>query len=114
MTFGNAVSTCLQKYVTFDGRASRSEYWWFYLFTVLISALGVVIESITGMGIFSTLLSLAIFLPSLAVGIRRCHDSNHSGWWIICPIYNIVLMFLPGTEGENDYGTLEEESEEVL
>lgn len=109
MTFGQSISTCLRKYVTFSGRASRSEFWWWYLFTLLISWAGQLIGTLAGGSLISTIISLvislALLLPNLAVTIRRYHDSDHSGWWILCPIYNIVLMFLKSTPGENKYGT---------
>ena len=103
MTFGQAVSTCFSKYATFSGRASRSEYWWWQLF-VFIATFAIVfvftlIDEEAG-SIANTLLSLALLLPNLAVPVRRCHDTNHSGWWVLCPIYNIILMFLPSEEAE--------------
>lgn len=111
VSFGQAVKTCLSKYVTFKGRASRAEYWWFYLFTFIIGLIAGFIDGMIGISIISKIASLAFILPGLAAAVRRCHDTNHSGWWILCPIYNIVLMFLPSNEGANDYGTLEEETE---
>lgn len=96
MTFGESISTCFNKYVVFEGCASRSEYWWWFLFNFLASFAAGFIEECMGFGsILSSLVSLALFLPSLAVAVRRCHDTNHSGWWILCPIYNIILMLMP-------------------
>jgi len=103
MTFGESISTCFSKYATFKGRASRSEYWWFWLFYVLVEVVFYLINE--------TMLSiaqLALFLPSLAVYARRCHDSNHSGWWILCPIFNIILMFYESDPDDNEYGSLSE------
>ena len=92
MTFGESISTCFSKYATFDGRATRSEFWWFYLFTVLASAAaGLISETVSG------LFSLAVLLPSLAVGARRLHDVDKSAWflllWLIPIIGWIVLIF---------------------
>lgn len=92
MTFGESIKTCFSKYATFEGRASRSEFWWFALFTFLASAvLGIVSEPLSG------LFSLAVLLPSLAVGARRLHDINKSGWllllWLIPIIGWIILIF---------------------
>lgn len=96
MTFGESISTCFSKYVVFEGRASRSEYWWWFLFNLLVGFVAGFIEGFMGLeAIVSSLASLALFLPSLAVAVRRCHDTNHSGWWILCPIYNIILMLMP-------------------
>ena len=76
MTFGESIKTCFSKYADFNGRADRSEYWWFELFCLLvIVGAGMVNETL------SNLVSLALALPSLAVGARRLHDINKSGWW---------------------------------
>ena len=76
MTFGESIKTCFSKYADFSGRASRSEYWWWFLFLLLAGlATGIVSEKL------SALLSLATILPSLAVGARRLHDIDKSGWF---------------------------------
>lgn len=111
MTFGQSISTCFRKYVKFEGRASRSEFWWWQLFVFLATFVVVFVVTLMAeqMGeIVGRIMQLAFFLPNLAVGVRRCHDTNHSGWWILCPIYNLILMFFASDEGANDYGTLEE------
>ncbi|MFD2174383.1 DUF805 domain-containing protein [Rhodobacter lacus] len=83
-SFLEAVQVCFQKYATFRGRASRSEYWFFQLFILLGTLLTSLLEG--GMGrdgqVISGLFSLATFLPSLSAAVRRLHDTNHSGWWI--------------------------------
>ena len=107
MTFGQSIATCFSKYATFSGRASRSEYWWFYLFIVIVSIIAQIIDYLIGHQIFNLIISLAFLLPNLAVSVRRIHDSGHNGWWILCPIYNIVLMFLPSNPSENKYGAPE-------
>ena len=91
MTFGESISVCFKKYVGFDGRAARSEFWWFALFTFLVSlAVGIVSQSL------SSLFSLAVLLPSLAVGARRLHDTDRSAWflllWLIPVIGWIILI----------------------
>jgi uncharacterized membrane protein YhaH (DUF805 family) len=85
MTFGESISTCFSKYATFEGRASRSEYWWFFLFALLGSLA-------TGMlgPVLSGLFSLAILLPSLAVGARRLHDIDKSGWFLLVGLVPLV------------------------
>lgn len=88
MGFGDAVKTCLRKYFTFSGRARRSEYWWFYLFTVIVAVVAAIIDgTIVGWenadeGPVGTLTSLALFIPTLSAGWRRLHDTGRSGWWI--------------------------------
>lgn len=87
-SFGEAISTCFSKYVTFSGRASRSEYWFFVLFLVLAGIGASILDAILFPGSLETggpingILSLATLLPSLAVGWRRLHDTDRSGWWI--------------------------------
>lgn len=110
MTFGQSVSTCFSKYATFSGRASRSEYWWWMLFTLIPNfCAGFIDGLIWGQSsVFSILVSLALLLPGLSVAVRRCHDTNHSGWWLLCPLYNLVLMLIPSDEGGNEYGILSE------
>ncbi len=110
MTFTKSISTCFSKYVTFSGRASRSEYWWWILFNWILSLCGGFIDGLVfgQNGIFTILVFFALFLPGLSVAVRRCHDTNHCGWWVLCPIYNLVLMLLPSDEGVNDYGVLDD------
>lgn len=86
-SFGEAISVCFNKYATFSGRASRSEYWYFFLFCFLLGlATSIVDNVILGVGAelspINSLTALALFLPSLAVTVRRLHDRNRSGWWI--------------------------------
>lgn len=120
MNFQTAVATCLRNYVTFSGRASRPEYWYFFLFSILVSlGLSIVdtamfgpVEGMGGSnGPLASLFSLAIFLPSLAVGVRRLHDSDRSGWWlllVLIPVLGfLVLIYFfvqPGTNGPNRFG----------
>ena len=89
MNFGQAVSNCLANYATFAGRAARPEFWWFFLFQMLVSvAASMVGDTITA------LVSLALLLPALAVGTRRLHDSGRSGWWQLLGLTGIGLLVL--------------------
>ena len=97
MTFSESIKTVVfKKYATFKGRASRSEYWWYMLFASLISLLGAVIASTlygdpSELTLFD-IVWLLIFLPGLAVSIRRLHDVNKSGWWLLYPWLGLILV----------------------
>ena len=108
----------LKKYAVWKGRATRSEYWYFVLFTTLITvglsmmdlAIGTY-DTETGQGLISALFSLFILLPSLAVGVRRLHDTGRSGWWLwilLLPIIGIIVILvfycLDSEAGSNQYG----------
>ena len=98
MTFGESIKTCFTKYADFTGRASRSEYWWWFLFLVLGNiAASLISETVNG------LFSLATILPTVAVGCRRLHDIDKSGWWQLLnflPIIGwIVLLYWAVQEG---------------
>ncbi len=102
----------LKKYNVFTGRARRSEYWYFALFNFLNSILmsltditfGMYNEE-TGYGLLGTIYGLVVLIPGIAVAIRRMHDVGKSGWFILIPIYNLVLAVTPGIIGENQYGS---------
>ena len=104
---GNAISVCMNKYAVFSGRASRSEFWYFALFTSLLSWAVQIIGNMIGSLAFTVILTLAwygIFLiPILAVAARRMHDVGKSGGFYLIPIYNIILACTAGT-GPNQYG----------
>ena len=112
MTFKQSVENVLSNYFNIHGRASRSEYWWWYLFTVLVSIavslVGVILDKLLGLTFITTILtwgfSLLILIPDFCVQVRRYHDINRSGWWMLCPIVNLIFLFFVGDEGENDYG----------
>lgn len=98
-----------QKYAVFSGRARRMEYWMFHLFNWIV--LLFVLLVVTPMGEANdfvawlfVLYAFAVMLPSFAVAIRRMHDTDHSGWWIMVPVANFVLTLLPGTPGPNRFG----------
>jgi uncharacterized membrane protein YhaH (DUF805 family) len=85
------------KYATFDGRARRSEYWYFVLFYILILFALTLVDSLVGtlneeagIGLFSGLFALGTMVPGLAVTVRRLHDTNRSGWWVLIGIIPII------------------------
>ena len=107
-SFTGAVSTCMAKYAVFSGRASRSEYWYFGLFTFLavfgVSFLGFALLPIGAADALGTIAQVALLLPGIAVGVRRMHDLDLSGWFLLIPLYNFVLLVSPGTDGPNRFG----------
>jgi len=128
MTLVVSVKTCLSKYATWQGRASRSEFWYFNLFSFLCSLLAQLIDNVLGItfkftneltgqelssngGYIQALVVLGMFLPQLAVLVRRLHDTNRSGWWywlFLVPFIGAILLLVwfcsAGTTGENSYG----------
>lgn len=112
MRFEESVRTCLAKYAVFGGRATRPEYWWFFLFNVLVGIAAGILD-----GIFSTypvieaLATLALLVPGIAVAVRRLHDTNRPGWWyliLLIPIVGIIVMVIflvqPSDPADNQYG----------
>jgi uncharacterized membrane protein YhaH (DUF805 family) len=95
----------LQNYAIFKGRASRSEYWYFVLFNVIFSIVLGFVSGIVDLPILYTIYSLALLIPSIAVAVRRMHDVGKSGWFILIPIYDLILACTQGVKGENEYGT---------
>ena len=116
MDFMTAVKTCFRKYVDYNGRALRSEFWWWMLFTFLASIFLGIIDSVifgTGWentGVLEALFSLGTSLPSIFVGTRRLHDIGRSGWWqlialTIIGIFVLLYWFIiEGNKGDNAYG----------
>jgi uncharacterized membrane protein YhaH (DUF805 family) len=106
----------LKKYATFDGRARRKEYWMFVLFNFLIAFLLAFVEGMLGIApytdtsVLGSLYSLFVLIPSVAVSVRRLHDTDRSGWWLllaVVPLANIALLVFfiqEGTRGTNQYG----------
>jgi uncharacterized membrane protein YhaH (DUF805 family) len=120
MNMIEAVKAVFSKYATFEGRARRSEYWWFALFNFIVSLLlGFSLGGGHGMGeggmmggnLISTIWSLATLLPTIAVGARRLHDIDRTGWWLLISfipligwIVLIVFFASRGTAGPNRFG----------
>jgi len=113
----NRYLAVLKKYAVFSGRACRREYWAFALGNVLIAFALSLIEGLagiaaeTGTSVLASLFSLAVLVPSLAVSVRRLHDTNRSGWWLLVALVPLIggfvlLIFMveDGTPGENQHG----------
>ena len=122
MNFGKAIATCMGKYGTFSGRASRSEYWWFYLFTVLMSWGSMIVAGAMFsfedpmVDLLPSIVSLVFFVPAIAAGSRRLHDIGKSGWWqllLLIPIIGWILLIVwlaTNTKPEGDKYNLIEAS----
>lgn len=117
VTFSEAIQRALNNYCNFNGRASRSEYWWFCLFVGLVnwglSIIGVICFGIDSAlsSIFTWLWSLAILLPSLGLGVRRLHDTGRSGWnlcWSFLPLIGAIILIVYFCQDsqmfDNEYG----------
>ena len=106
MSFGESIATCLAKYATFSGRASRSEYWWFYLFTLLMQWGSLFADPSGQLG---GLVAIVFLLPNWAAAVRRLHDTGRSGWWlligltIIGMIPLLIWSAMPGHDEANGY-----------
>ena len=110
MGFPDAVRSVLTQYATFTGRARRAEYWWFALFSVVVVMVAAIIDAAIGFPLLQLVVSLGLVIPSLAVGVRRLHDTDRSGWWLLLglvPFGGIVLLVFYCLEGQpapNRYG----------
>ncbi|WP_046004541.1 DUF805 domain-containing protein [Pseudoalteromonas rubra] len=110
--------SALKKYAVFNGRARRKEYWLFMLCNIIVTiVLGLVDMTLglyseeSGFGLLSGLYALAVIIPSIALSIRRLHDTGRSGWWILIslvpvigPLVLLVFYVIDSTPGDNDYG----------
>jgi uncharacterized membrane protein YhaH (DUF805 family) len=105
----------LKKYTVFDGRAHRTEFWMFVLVNLIISILLGLLDNIigtgTGVGLLQGLYGLAVIIPSLAVGARRLHDTNRSGWWqllLLIPLVGVIVLIVfwaqEGEKATNQHG----------
>ena len=102
MDFATSIKTCFSKYAVFSGRASRSEFWWFALFGLIGGVVTAVIDvmifgySAETYGPTNIIFTVITFLPYLAVGARRLHDINKSGWWqlIVLTVIGIILLII--------------------
>ena len=111
MTFTEAVKSGFDHYAKFDGRANRPAYWWWFLFALLAGIAGNIISNAMGSAAISVLVTLALFLPGISVAIRRLHDTNRSGWWLLIglvPLIGFIVLIIffvqDSDAGPNDYG----------
>lgn len=117
MGFADAVRSCLSNYANFSGRARRSEYWWFLVFCAIVSGVAMIIDNVAGLtlqgstaGWVSVIATIALFLPQLSVMVRRMHDTDRSGWWVLlnglCFIGSVIFFVftLQDSKDANRYG----------
>ena len=114
MSFDDAVkNVIINNYISFKGRASRSEYWWFFLFCICVGVITGIVDFVVGWNVMwiTNIVIIALFLPTLSVAVRRLHDMGRSGWWyliVIIPyigwIMFLILMIIEGEEHPNGYG----------
>lgn len=126
MGFADSIRTCFSKFVTFQGRAQRSEFWFFMLFVIVGQlALGMIdsflfgtvttveggFEAQTNTPVLSGIFGLVTLLPAISVAVRRLHDTDRSGWWYwlaLIPLIGIIILIVwyasKGTNGPNTYG----------
>ena len=112
MTFTQAIASGFRRYFDFTTRSSRSEYWWWTLFSILASAVATIFDEVlfNGAPILDTLNAIVLFIPGVTVAVRRLHDTDRSGWWFLIAFTIIGILLLiywyvqPGTAGSNRYG----------
>lgn len=117
MSYFAAIASGFRHYVNFKGRALRSQYWYWTLFVIVVSIVAQLIDGALNdtefgqVGVISIIAGLGLFLPGLSVAIRRLHDTNRRGWWILLgliPIIGWIILIIwyvsRGTEGDNNYG----------
>ncbi len=113
----NFKNVVLNNYANFNGRARRSEYWYFILVQIILAIIAMIIDSALGLtiaplpyGAFYIIVTLGLFIPALAVFVRRLHDVGKSGWWILIyftiigVFYLLYLLVIDGDNGQNEYG----------
>lgn len=111
MSFSAAIATCLSKYAIFSGRARRSEFWWFYLFCVIMAWGATLVGHASGLGDWlAHIVNFAFFIPILAASSRRLHDTGRSGWWFLLTLTLIGIIPVvvwwasEGKQEDNSYG----------
>jgi uncharacterized membrane protein YhaH (DUF805 family) len=111
MSFADAIRSVFSKYVVFSGRARRSEFWWYALFAAIVYIVAAIIDAAIGSPVVGYIVALALLLPSLAVTVRRLHDTGRSGWWIligIIPLIGAIVLLVfevqDSQPGTNNYG----------
>ena len=111
MGFGQAISAGFSNYVNFSGRACRSEYWYWILFIIIADIVAAIIDQTLGIQLVTGLFGLVTIIPNIAIAIRRLHDLDRTGWWILLgfiPLIGWIILLIwyvtKGTDGPNRFG----------
>jgi len=110
MNFQEAIRSVLTQYAGFTGRARRSEYWFWYLATFLAYVVALILDSIIGVPLFVVVVALGVIVPTIAVGIRRLHDTDKSGWFLLIGLIPLIgaivliVFFVTDSGPDNQYG----------
>ena len=111
MGFGQAISAGFSNYVNFSGRACRSEYWYWILFIIIADIVAAIIDQALGIQLVTGLFGLVTIIPNIAIAIRRLHDLDRTGWWILLgfiPLIGWIILLIwyvtKGTDGPNRFG----------
>ena len=99
VSFADAIRNAFTGYANFSGRSTRAEYWWFFLFNVLVSIVAGTIDSAVfgvGQGLLGTIAWLGLIIPNIAIAVRRSHDIGKSAWWVLWQFLAYFLFILPG------------------
>ena len=94
MSFGEAIASGFAHYVNFQGRAPRSEFWYWFLFVMILSIIGNIVDAIIGIPAVGLIISLGLLLPGISMGIRRLHDLDRTGWWYLIVLTGIGAILL--------------------
>lgn len=102
----------VKKYAEFTGRSRRSEYWWFVVLLLVAYVVAGILDSVMTFGLASTVVALGLLIPNIAVSMRRLHDTNRTGWWLLIgfiPVVGAIVLIIffaqKGVVGDNQYGS---------
>ena len=111
MGFGQAISAGFSNYVNFSGRACRSEYWYWILFIIIADIVAAIIDQALGIQLVTGLFGLVTIIPNIAIAVRRLHDLDRTGWWVLLgfiPLIGWIILLIwyvtKGTDGPNRFG----------
>ena len=113
MSFADGIRSVFSQYVGFTGRARRSEFWYWTLFQIILGVIASILDRAVfdrNNGAFSVVVGLALLLPSLAVAVRRLHDSGRTGWWLLIGLIPVIgtivliIFYVQDSQGDNKYG----------